>query len=142
MKQKVKKKVGIWVDHRKAVVVSIKSSKQILSIIESGMEKNIRVQGGSRSSVPYGPKDEVSENRAENRYKHHLHQYYQKVLLLLQDSHNIFIFGPGEAKIELEKEIKGSRVLKLKVVGIEPADRMTINQIVSKVRSYYDVKTK
>jgi len=137
MKKKQKKNIGVWIDHRKAVAVSIKNGRQTLSIFDSELEKHVRVQGGARSPEPYGPQDQTSEPRAEERYKQHLHRYYLKVLHHLKDADGIALFGPGEAKIEFKKEIAKYRGLASKIVGIETADKMTINQIVAKVKEYY-----
>ena len=47
------------------------------------------------------------------------------------------IFGPGEAKLELEKELNESKELRAKVVSVEAADKMTERQIAAKVRRYF-----
>jgi hypothetical protein len=46
------------------------------------------------------------------------------------------IFGPGEAKGELQKRIKKNR-LGGRIVGIETVDKMTSRQIAAKVRRYF-----
>ncbi len=48
----------------------------------------------------------------------------------------MLIFGPGEAKGELEKRIAHEKV-KVQIVGIETTDKMTDLQIVTKVRNYF-----
>jgi hypothetical protein len=48
----------------------------------------------------------------------------------------VLIFGPGEAKIEFEKRIIHEKV-KVPIVAIETADKLTDRQIASKVRSYF-----
>ena len=54
----------------------------------------------------------------------------------LRDAESIFIFGPGEAKGELEKRL-ASKGLGGRVVGIETVDKMTERQIAAKVRQYF-----
>jgi hypothetical protein len=48
----------------------------------------------------------------------------------------ILIFGPGEAKGELNARLEKDK-LGGRVVGIETSDKMTARQIVAKVRGYY-----
>ena len=48
------------------------------------------------------------------------------------------IFGPGEAKIELKKEIEKSKELAGKIKKIESADKMTIKQITAKVKAFFE----
>jgi hypothetical protein len=45
--------------------------------------------------------------------------------------------GPGETKLELKKEIEKSNALITKIVGVQTRDKMTNNQIASKVKSYF-----
>jgi stalled ribosome rescue protein Dom34 len=79
----------------------------------------------------------ASEKKIDERRKHHLRQYYQKIIRAIQDSRKVLIFGPGEAKLELEKEIRKSKELAEKLVGVEAADKMTERQVAAKVRRYF-----
>ena len=130
------KYMGLWIDHKKAVIVTIEGENEHIETIESNVEGHFRLKGGSRSSTPYGPQQAVSESQREERSKHHLHDYYQEVIRLIQDAEKILIFGPGEAKRELEKEIRKSKELSPRIVKVESSDKMTDNQIRSKVRKY------
>ena len=130
----MEKYAGIWVDHEKAFLVTIMDGKETFSSMASGVEGHIRLSGGSRSRTPYGPQDVASEKTIDERRKHGLHGYYQEIMRAIGDAKKILIFGPGEAKIELEKEMRKSKALSAKIVGVEPADKMTEKQIVAKVR--------
>jgi len=48
------------------------------------------------------------------------------------------IFGPGEAKKELKKEMGKHKALAVKIAGIESADKMTALQIVAKVKKFFE----
>jgi len=137
----MKKHIGVWVDHEKAFVASIlkddEMMKETIHCIESNVEGHFRLSGGSRSRTPYGPQDVASEKKIDERRKHHLRQYYQKIIRAIQDSRKVLIFGPGEAKLELEKEIRKSKELAEKLVGVEAADKMTERQVAAKVRRYF-----
>jgi hypothetical protein len=133
----MKEYVGIWIDHKKAFVVSMDKDKETLRRIESDVEGHVRLSGGSRSSTPYGPQEGPSEGRIAERRRHQLRQYCQKIIKTIGNPKEIFIFGPGEAKIELEREMKKSKRLSSKIVKIEPADKMTERQIAAKVRKFF-----
>ena len=96
-----------------------------------------RFSKGSRSKTVYGPQDVSSERKREGRYKHQLKKYYQEVIKSIGDVDKIWILGPGEAKRELEKEMKKSKALSAKIVGVEKADKMTERQIAAKVRRFF-----
>ena len=140
------KYVGVWLDHRKAYIVSLKKSAHETEIqldeaiitIESGVEKHVRLSGGARSAkTPYGPQDVAVESKMEDRRKHQLHEYYQQIIWHIQNARKILILGPGEAKGELSKEIKKSKALAAKLVAVETADKMTENQLAAKVRTFF-----
>ncbi|MEJ2587448.1 MAG: hypothetical protein P8165_07655 [Deltaproteobacteria bacterium] len=133
------KYAGLWIDHKKAVIVSIEEAQPHMVHIASEVERHVRVKGGSRTSTPYGPQDVVSEKKRDEKYKRQLRDYYQEVIGAIQEARKIFIFGPGEAKIELEAEMEKKKGLRDKIVGIEPADKMTEAQILAQVKKFYGV---
>jgi hypothetical protein len=133
----VKQNVGLWIDHRKAIVVTIKNDKEFIRVIESNIEPRVRFSGGSRTATPYSPQDVASEGKRDERYRHHLDAYYSEVIRAIRDADSILIFGPGEAKGELKKAIEESKDMGRRIVGVESADKMTQRQIAAKVRDYF-----
>ena len=59
-----------------------------------------------------------------------------EVIAHLRDAESILIFGPGEAKGELENVLR-VRGLSGRIVGIETVDKMTDRQIAAKVRQRF-----
>ena len=135
--KRMSRKVGLWIDHKNAIIVTLKSEKATTKIIECDIERHVHPSGGSRSSTPYGPQDVVSESKWEGRYKHHFDRYYSDVIDFIRDAGEILIFGPASAKEELKKAIDKNKALAACIVGVEPADKMTKNQIVAKVRKHF-----
>lgn len=129
--------VGIWADHERAFIVSIKNHEEKIICLESGVGGHFRLSGGSRSSTPYGPQEVSSERKMDERHRHHLRRYYRRIIHTIRDADRVFIFGPGEARTELKKEIKKSKELSSRIVGLEPADKMTEKQILAKVRAFF-----
>lgn len=137
MVQSDSKLVGIWIDHTKAIVVSVEREAETVARIQSNVEGHVRLKGGSGSATHYGPQDVVSESQRENRRNQRLRRYYRSVIGALRNAKAIFIFGPGEAKMELKREIMRSKELGTKLVGTETTDKMTDNQIRAKVRDLF-----
>ena len=133
----MKQNVGLWIDHRKAILVTIKNDKEVMRVIESNVEPRVRLSGGSRTASPYGPQEVASESKRDERYRHHLDVYYSEVIRAIRDADSILIFGPGEAKGELKKAIEESKDMGRRIVGVESADKMTQRQIAAKVRNYF-----
>jgi hypothetical protein len=128
----VKNQVGLWIDHRKAVIVTISEEGEDIKKIASNMEKHVRFTGGT------GSEDGSSEDVRDRQFGNHLNSYYDQVIAVIRDADSIQIFGPGEAKGELEKRIKHES-LKANILAIETADKMTDRQISEKVRERFPV---
>jgi hypothetical protein len=90
------------------------------------MEKHVRFGGGSSQ-------DRSGEDMRDRRFAEHLRRYYDDVIAHIRDAEAIQIFGPGEAKVELEQRIE-SGALKGRILAVETVDKMTDRQIAAKVR--------
>ena len=145
----MKKYTGIWIDHKKAVIVTKKRTERsyeedvelAVTQINSDVERKVRLAGGSRTrNTPWGPQEIAVDSKIEARQKQQLKKFYQRIIELITDADKILIMGPGEAKLELKKEIEKSKALIPKIVGVHTSDKMTNNQIAAKVKSYFDQK--
>ena len=123
----MKTDAGLWIDHRNAIVV-ILNGKEETKRINSNMEKHVRFGGGAQ--------DNTEEDIRDRRFVNHLNKYYDEVITCLGNANSILIFGPGEAKVELKNRIEKDKIKNCSV-NIETADKMTDNQIESKVRNYF-----
>jgi hypothetical protein len=120
--------VGVWIDHRKAVIATIAGKTEKLKQVTSNMEKHVRYSGAALK--------DSAENQRDRRFTGHLNQYYEKVIAHIRDSDAILILGPGEARVEL-KERLAKELLGGRIVGIEPADKMTDRQVAARVRQRF-----
>jgi len=136
------KKTGIWIDHSKAVIVSLEEEKEQVSTIESKAGRRVRLSGGSRTKTPYGPQDIAPESRRYRKYQHSLKNFYGKICRKVGNSETLYVFGPGEAKIEFRKYVEGLKHTAPPIVKFESADKMTEAQLVARVRDYYRERTK
>lgn len=133
----MKRNVGLWLDHRQAVLVCLDGGQETISILNSNLERQHRLAGGARSRSPFGPQDIAVERQLVERRAHQLHEYYSQIKEMLASADSILIFGPAEAKFELEKELKKSKEIGRRIAGVLPAEKMTRRQIVARVKSFY-----
>lgn len=134
----MEKLFGLWVDHEKAIIVSLIDGSHKVTHVESDIEGRFRLKGGSRSNVPYGIQSATSESKRDFRYSKHLNIYFQHMIDLLKEAKQIYIFGPGEAKYELKKKIEKNNMFLDKISDIETTDNLTEPQIVAKVKKYFE----
>jgi hypothetical protein len=132
----MKTKVGLWMDHRKAVIVVVSDKGEEIKLIVSKVEKQLRRSGGSPLKGPYEALQVPADDSREREFTGHLNIYYDAVVACIRDAEAILIFGPGEAKGELEKRL-ASKELSGRIIGIETVDKMTDRQIVAKVRQRF-----
>ena len=125
----MKKEIGLWIDHRKAVIVIVTDDGEEIKKISSDMEKRVRFSGGTSA-------DGLTEGARDRQLGNHLNNYYDQVIAVIRDADAIQIFGPGEAKGELEKRLEHAG-LKARIFALETVDKMTDHQISAKVRERY-----
>jgi stalled ribosome rescue protein Dom34 len=92
------------------------------------MEKHVRYSGAAQ--------EDSAEDQRDARFTGHLNKYYDRVISCIRDAESILIFGPGEAKVELQKRLE-NEALGGRIVGIETVDKMTDRQIAARVRQHF-----
>ena len=128
----MKKEIGLWIDHRKAVIVIVSEEGEEVREITSNIEKHVRYS--SRAS-----EDSSSEDVRDRQFGNQLNSYYDEVIAVIGEGDSIQIFGPGEAKGEIEKRLE-SKDLGGRIVGVETVDKLTDRQIAAKVRQRFPQK--
>jgi hypothetical protein len=129
---------GLWIDHRKAVIVAITDKGEDVKEILSHVEKQLGRFEGGRSTTPYEAQLVPADDSQQRGLTGHLDKFYDEIISHLRDAELILIFGPGEAKGQLVKRIAGSK-LSGRIVSIETVDKMTDRQIAAKVRMYLKI---
>ena len=128
------KRVGLWIDRKKAVIVSIADNIEGRRIITSDMQNNVLY-----STIV--PGDGSPENIRDRRFWNHLSEYYDKIVAHIRDATEIQIFGPEVAKYELQKRLE-SEGLEENIVSLEEADTMTDRQIATKVQKRFPIRSR
>ena len=132
----MKKQTGIWLDSKEAFLVDIIGEtvevRHLVSEVDDG-----RTHGGSRSNVPYGPMDVHSDTKILERRKQQFHYYFEEIKKAVADSAEIFLFGPSEAKIGLEKAMREDHSFLPGLLAVQTSDSLTRNQLVAHVRAFF-----
>lgn len=132
----MKTKVGLWIDHRKATVVTITEKREEIKEIISEVEKQPRRSGDSPLKGTYESRQIPADNSRQRTLTGELNIYYDEVIAYIRDAESILIFGPGEAKNELKERLERNK-LGGRIVGIETVDKMTDSQILAKIRQHF-----
>ena len=121
----MKRNVGLWIDHKKAVIFSLTDQGAELKRISSEPGKDRPISGRALSKSGGGHANKVATDLPEG--------YYDEVLSHTQDAESLLIFGPGEAKSVLKRRLEKND-FRGQIVGFESAVPMSDNEIVTKVR--------
>ncbi len=129
-------KIGLWIDHRKASILTIREKGEERKEIVSEVEKQPRRSGDSPLKGSYESSQVPADDSRQRAFTGQLNIYYDEVIACIGDAESILIFGPGEAKDELKKRLEGNN-LGGRIVGIETVDKMTDGQIAAKIRQHF-----
>jgi hypothetical protein len=127
---------GLWIDRRKAVIVIVSAKGEETMEIKSNVDKQPGRFAGVRSTAPYESQLVKADDRLERKLSGHLNQYYAKVISSIRGVDAILIFGPGEAKGELQKHLEREKVGG-HITVMETSDKLTDRQIAAKALKYF-----
>ena len=132
----MKTTVGLWIDQRKTVIVTVSKAGEETRVIESHVDRQPGRLAGVRSTTPFESQQVPADDSRQMKLTGLLDTYYEEVASSVRDAESILVFGPGEAKGELVKHLKRYK-LGQRVVAVESADKMTDRQIAAKVRDFF-----
>lgn len=131
------KQIGLWIDHKRAVILTLNEEGESMQMIESEVGRHVAYRGATRPRTPYSAQYQKGDDQLDKQFEGYLHQYYEKVLVQLRGADAVLIFGPGEAKQELKRHLDRHKN-HIHIAGVESADKMTDRQIAAKVRKYFE----
>jgi hypothetical protein len=129
-------KVGLWIDHRKAIIVTLTEKSQETREIISEVEKQPRRSGDSPLKGKYESLQVPADDRGQRILTENLNIYYDAVIASIGDAESILIFGPSTAKHELKERLVENNLAE-RVVDLETVDKMTDRQIAAKIRERF-----
>ena len=134
----MKTNIGLWIDHRKAVIVTTPHGQEQITVIESHADRHPGRSDGVASNDPHESQQTQSDDVTERKFTHQLNAFYDEVIESIHQAGSLLIIGPGEAKGELDKRLETKKPSK-RSVNIETADKMTHRQIAAFMRDRFQV---
>jgi hypothetical protein len=137
----MKKQTGIWIDSKKAVIVTLEDGKEAVSEIQSDLENSVyHDKEGDKGSF-FGNQHIDSQKTFDERKKHQINNYLKDVISTVNESDELYIFGPADTKTKLQQKINVEKsTIASKLKSVETADNMTSNQIIAQVKKFYNIK--
>lgn len=127
---------GVWIDHRKAVIVTLEPTGEHITVMLSTVEKHPERGGDSPLKGDYEAAQVPADDKRQRALTGELNGFYDAVTAKLNEAASVIVFGPGEAKGELHKRMLKTKA-KVQVLAVTTDDKMTDPQIAAKVREYF-----
>lgn len=118
--------LGIWMDHSVAHLISFDKEVKVIKTIQNDFDQDVMEEALKKG-----------EFLMHNKRQQHQAAFYKLLLEEIILHTNVLLFGPTDAKTELLNLTKKDlRFVKIKIAA-QPADKMTDNQKLAYVRSYF-----
>lgn len=134
----MKTQIGIWIDTKKAIIVTLTEANQNLCVVESGIESRERFDGEGKAFGRFGEQYLNDERAKDERFNHQTSTYLNSIIEYLKPANEFVIFGPAGMKVELKKLVEKDHILSSRLQSVESADKLTDNQIAAWVRDYFN----
>ena len=119
------KNVAVWLDHSKAQLIDNQTNEVSTTI---------------HLKFDFDKKEEAlrrSENIMHNKEQQAQATFYKQIAALIIDFDNILLFGPTEAKLELQNFLKKDKHFAHKQIVVHSSDQMTLPEKFAFVKSYF-----
>jgi hypothetical protein len=132
-------KVGLWIDYRKTIIVSVMEKweeiKKVVPISERCHQYSIGSTFKGGDSPLHLPVNYIPQRIFEKQ----INIYYDEVIASICSASSILIFGSNTAKDELKYRLEMNR-LGDRIVGFETVDQMTERQISAKISQQIELQ--
>ncbi|NNK90260.1 MAG: hypothetical protein HKO89_06585 [Saprospiraceae bacterium] len=132
----MEKKAGVWIDKKKAQLVTFSGENVNIKILESGIE-TFHPKGGTRSKDVFGPVITVKEKTYLEKEKRQHKKFFEEIFTAIKSMDYLVIMGPALMKKELAKFIDNVNGPKPELLDVQSADSMTENQIVAEIKKAF-----
>ena len=133
----MKNKIGIWLDGKKALILSISNKEEKLIKVKSDIESKVRFYGETKKVTRMGNMFIDPEKTKEQRKLHQMKNYIKEIIGNLKGASAIYITGPAQTKLLLSQELSAKKYFTDKVIAVENSDSMTERQICAKIRNFF-----
>ncbi|MBE8714022.1 hypothetical protein [Sphingobacterium hungaricum] len=121
-----KKVAGLWIDGRKAIVVSNHDAQDI---------SDFKVIDTIKSDVQIG---NSSENAANNAEKTNRGKFYKEIEKVITNSTELYITGPGNFQEELRNHLLDTPQYKNLSIKLGTDSQLSEDQVLEEVKSHYN----
>ncbi|MFM7838826.1 MAG: hypothetical protein ACKO6K_04615 [Chitinophagaceae bacterium] len=128
---------GIFIDHKKAVVVSIDEKNQIATESLKAPLTSLHFKGEKTTKTGMLGKTVNRQKKQQNQTNLNFRKFCKTVAGQLKKANQIYIFGPADAKYALQNEIEKRKSLSAVYLKVAKAAPMVQKEVIRTVKKYY-----
>jgi hypothetical protein len=129
---------GIWIDHRKAIIVELTPDGETLRTVQSQVEKHPERGGDSPMKGSYEARQVPADDSRQRALTGDLNHYYDAVISALPRDIILLVMGPGEAKGEFHKRLV-KKMPAIQISAVQTEDKLSDKEVIGKVRAHFGV---
>jgi hypothetical protein len=133
----MKKQTGIWLDSSKAIVVTLSGTEENVKEIQSDIENRIHHDSEGDQGTFMGQHHLSQERKFDERKRHQIENYVNRIIESIRNDDELYVFGPSEIKLRLKSMIEEDKQISTRLKSVETSDKMTLNQVIAKVKDFY-----
>ena len=132
-------RTGLWIDQSRAVIVTLNGVLEHVRSVSSGVAGQPRRGSDTPMRARFDAHHIPADSTRGRAHASELRAYFDRVLTALPGAGSLLLMGPGHAKTELRKHLQAVGWAG-RVVGMEPADKMSDRQVAAVVREYFHLR--
>ncbi len=122
----VSKNLGIWMDHTNAHLMEFTTVPITTDIISNEFNHHDKKHSFGKSEDGMHHKEQQQQS-----------EYYKKLGAIIRNFHDVLLFGPTDAKVELLNLLRADHQFEHVKVEVRDSDKMTQNEQHAFVKAYF-----
>lgn len=132
------RRIGVWIDHSKALMYDPQNGEERIETVHSGQESQDRFRGEHGDGTRLGNfRSTDNEHHKNRREENIIKNYYKDLANKLEAYDEIYLFGPGQARKELQNLLSEDKHFTTKSINSEAADHLSENQLRAQIRKHF-----
>ncbi len=137
----MRKQTGVWIDGTQAYVITFYEGEEVeyFEVIPALIENRIYHAGEGDKGSWSGTTHIAKEKKFDQKKRHQIKRYLQRILPYLEDSEQLFIMGPGAMKNKLLTAVQNHYATNPKILEVVTANKLTKNQMIVRVKEVFGI---
>jgi len=130
---------GIYINRRKAVLVSLDGNRELSTADFSSPVTTLHFAGESSSKTGLFGHTLNRQQQQQRKKEEDLKKWCKSLVARMKNAGQVFIFGPSDTKYLLQHEVERRKTMQHVYMEMETTDNLTRNQVIRLVKKHFKV---